>query len=257
MNQDDTQNDYDRPVAYDAEGRPLYTHPVTEEQVAETTGLAPSVVHVARPLEPAAVEVSPDLKAKHDRSVQQYPQLDLSDHEYVILSVHRHSIGLVIPFIVSTVMMCVVLAGLLLLPDLFQKANLAMSDIGIAYLAGIVAVALIVAGTYVIYWVYVNNTFFLTNESIIEKTQLSLFANNVKSVGLEDVVDVSYRQTGVIEQLFNFGTVQVGTKDDETPYVFHTVSGPKYQASVLKDAVECFKGGRPVGQSLDTTETLS
>lgn len=257
MNQDDTQNDYDRPVAYDAEGRPLYTHPVTEEQVVETTGLAPSVVHVARPLEPAAVEVSPDLKAKHDRSVQQYPQLDLSGHEYVILSVRRHPIGLIAPFAVAIVMICIVLTGVILLPDLYRMANwTGTSDIGIVSLLGYALIALLAAGMYVLYWVYINNTFFLTNESIIEKTQLSLFSNNVKSVGLEDVVDVSYRQIGVIEQLFNFGTVQVGTKDDETPYVFHMVSNPKSQASVLKDAVECFKGGRPVGQSLENIETL-
>ena len=83
-------------------------------------------------------------------------------------------------------------------------------------------------------------------KSIIEKIQLSLFSSNVKSVGLDDVVDVSYRQTGILEQIFNFGTVQVGTKDDELPYVFHTVSNPKSQASALKNAVECFKNGRPV-----------
>ena len=256
MNQDDSQNNYDNPVAYDANGRPLYTHPVTEEQVVQTTGLSPSVVHVARPLEPATVEVSPDLKGKHDRAVQQYPQLDLSGHEYVILSVRRHPIGLVAPLAVAIAMICVVLTGMILLPDLYQTTDWVESNKGIVYLIGCVAIALLAAGMYILYWVYVNNTFFLTNESIIEKTQISLFSNNVKSVGLEDVVDVSYRQTGVLQQLFNFGTVQVGTKDDETPYIFHTVSNPKLQASILKDAVECFKGGRPVGQSLEGIESI-
>ena len=255
MNQDDSQTDYDKPVAYDAEGRPLYTHPVTAEQVVETSGLSPSVVHVARPLEPNSVEISPDLKSKHDRSIQQYPQLDLSGHEYVILSVRRHPIGLVAPFAVAIIMVCIVLTGLILLPDLFNIAKFPLANMGIVYLVGVVAIALLGAGMYVLYWVYVNNTFFLTNESIIEKTQISLFSNNVKSVGLEDVVDVSYRQAGVVEQLFNFGTVQVGTKDDETPYVFHMVSNPKSQAAVLKEAVECFKGGRPFGQVADSTGT--
>lgn len=256
MNQDDAQNDYDRPVAYDAEGRPLYTHPVTEEQVAETSGLSPSVVHVARPLEPNSVEISPDLKAKHDRSVQRFPQLDLSAHEYVILSVRRHPIGLIAPFAVAIIMMCIVLTSLILLPELFSAAGVATSNIGIVYLIGFALIALLGVGMYVLYWVYIHNKFFLTNESIVEETQISLFSNNVKSVGLEDVVDVSYRKTGIVEQLFNFGTVQVGTKDDETPYIFHMVSNPKSQASVLKEAVECFKGGRPVGQSLESIEAL-
>lgn len=249
MNQEDqpTTEQYEKPVAYDSEGRPLYTHPAEEGDDTPTgSTTAHTVVHVARPLEPAAVEVSPELKAKHDQSIQQYPQLDLSAHEYVILSVRRHPIGLVLPLLVSTIMICLVMAGLILLPDIVHTTGWAVSDYTVAYLVGCVAIALFAVAMYVLYWVYVNNTFFLTNESIIEKTQLSLFSSNVKSVGLDDVVDVSYRQTGILEQVFNFGTVQVGTKDDELPYVFHTVSNPKSQASALKNAVECFKNGRPV-----------
>lgn len=256
MDQDDVQNDYDKPVAYDPEGRPLYAHPVSEASVTDTTTQSPSIVHVARPLEPTAVEVSPQLKEKHDRSVKRYPQLDLSGHEYVILSVRRHPIGLVVPFAVSITIICLVLTGLILLPDMFQTVGWAVANVGVVYLVGCIIIALLAAGMYVIYWVYINNTFFLTNESIIEKTQLSLFAHNVKSVGLGDVVDVSHRQVSIMQQIFNYGTVQVGTKDDETPYIFHTVRNPKSQASILIDAVECFKNGRPVGQSLESIETL-
>ena len=252
MNNDEPQNDYDKPVAYDTDGRPLYAHPADEEQESTpTSGVLHHVVHVARPFEPIASEISPELKEKHDRSVQQYPQLDISEHEYVVLSVRRHSIGLVLPFAVSILMICIILTGLILLPDILQKTGWVVSSLGVVYLIGLIAVVLVAASTYVVYWVYINNRFFLTNESIIEKTQLSLFSSNVKSVSLEDVVDVSYRQTGVLEQIFNFGTVQVGTKDDELPYVFHTVSSPKTQASILIDAVERFKNGRPVGQGLE------
>ena len=115
-------------------------------------------------------------------------------------------------------------------------------------LFGILTCAVLLGALYVIWWVYVNNMFFLTNESIIEKTQLTPFSSNVKSVGLGDVVDVSYRQTGIVQQMLDFGTVQVGTKDDEVPYIFSYVQGPKRQASVLKDAVEAFKNGRAINE---------
>lgn len=248
MNQEDqpTSDQYDKPAAYDSEGRPLYAHPAEDDDTAEATTNTHTIVHVARPLEPAAVEVSPELKAKHDQSIQQYPQLDLSGHEYVILSVRRHPIGLVLPLIVTIIMICLVMAGLILLPEILRTTGWTVGNLGVVYLIGCVAIALFAAAMYVLYWVYINNTFFLTNESIIEKIQLSLFSSNVKSVGLDDVVDVSHSQTGILEQVFNFGTVQVGTKDDELPYVFHTVSNPKAQASALKNAVESFKNGRPV-----------
>ncbi len=250
----DKMQNYDQPVAYDADGQPLYARPAPEDQPqpAPVQQQAPTVVHIARNLEPTPIEISPEIQAKHDQSVKNYPQLDLSEHEYVILNVHRHPIGLLFPLIVTVIMSCVIVAGILLLPELLQSVSTLALNPAIILLLAIVALVLLWAGMYVLYWVYVKNSFFLTNESIIENTQLSLFSSNVKSVGLGDVVDVSYRQIGIIEQAFNYGTVQVGTKDDEVPYIFTLVRNPKNQASVLKDAVEAFKNGRPLdSQGLD------
>jgi hypothetical protein len=210
------------------------------------TEQAPTIVHIARSLDPAAIEIPPEVAAKHERSVKNYPQLDLSEHEYVILSVHRHLIGLAAPLTVTLILLCLIIAGMVLLPQITQGLMFSAAAYGTILLICMLTCILLTIGMYVLYWVYINNTFFLTNESIIEKTQLSLFSSNVKSVGLGDVVDVSYRQAGLLQELIDFGTVQVGTKDDEVPYVFNTVRSPKQQASVLKDAVEAFKNGRPI-----------
>lgn len=244
-----TVDSVDKPVAYDSEGRPLYAHPA--EPLLQSTDKvlvtepAPTVVHFSRALDPIAVEIPPEVLAKHDRSVKTYPQLDLSEHEYVILSVHRHLIGLAAPLAVTLTVLCIIISAMVLLPQITQGFALSAAAYATVLLLCMLTCILLTIGMYVLYWVYVNNTFFLTNESIIEKTQLSLFSSNVKSVGLGDVVDVSYKQTGLFQEIMSFGTVQVGTKDDEVPYVFNTVSNPKHQASILKDAVEAFKNGRP------------
>ena len=240
-----TTEQHEKPVAYDADGQPLYAHPTQVEEQTHVV-MGPAVVHVARSMTPLAVEIPPELMERHEKSVKLYPQLDLSEHEYVIRSVRRHAIGLVAPFAMTLLMISLIISGLFLLPQIVDAMAISAANFGLIYMLGILACAVLGIGMYVLYWVYVNNTFFLTNESVIEKTQLSLFSSNVKSVGLGDVVDVSYRQTGLIQELFNFGTVQVGTKDDEVPYVFNTVRNPKAQASILKEAVEAFKNGRPV-----------
>lgn len=250
---DETQpivDSVDKPVAYDSEGRPLYAHPA-EPQLQSTdrvlvTEPAPTIVHIARSFDPAVVEIPPEVMAKHDRSVKMYPQLDLSEHEYVILNVHRHLIGLAAPLTVTLTLLVIIISAMVLLPQITQGLSLSATAYGTVLLLCMLLCILLTIGMYVLYWVYTNNTFFLTNESIIEKTQLSLFSSNVKSVGLGDVVDVSYRQAGLVQELVGYGTVQVGTKDDEVPCVFNTVRNPKQQASILKDAVEAFKNGRPI-----------
>lgn len=56
---------------------------------------------------------------------------------------------------------------------------------------------------------------------------------------------------GVLQTLMNYGTVQVGTKDEEVPYVFNYVREPKSQASFIKDAVTSYKSGRGFGGDVD------
>ena len=76
-----------QPVAYDAEGRPLYAHPPTTPVQPAQQQAQPTVVHVARPLEPEKQVMSPERQKLHDESKQMYPMLNLSEGEFVIRSV--------------------------------------------------------------------------------------------------------------------------------------------------------------------------
>lgn len=236
---------YDKPVAYTPDGQPLYSHPpVDNTQQGEAT-----VVHMARSMEPVKQEIPKEMKDKHDESVRRYAQLDLSEHEYVILSVRRHPVGMLPAMLIDFFLVAIVILAVLFFPSVAGSFGLTtLPTYATLILFGLLTCGVLLGALYVIWWVYVNNMFFLTNESIIEKTQLTPFSSNVKSVGLGDVVDVSYRQTGIFQQLLDFGTVQVGTKDDEVPYIFNYVESPKKQASVLKDAVEAFKNGRAINE---------
>jgi hypothetical protein len=87
-----SQSDFNKPVAYDAEGRPLYAHPQTPP--TQQT----QIVHMVRPINPEKQIVSDEVKLKHDRSRRVFPYLNLSEGEYVISAVKRHPIGLFVPF---------------------------------------------------------------------------------------------------------------------------------------------------------------
>ena len=101
-------------------------------------------------------------------------------------------------------------------------------------------------GGYIAYWVYTANKFFLTNESVIQEIQLGLFTHHEQTVSLANVEDASYDQHGIIQMMFNYGSIRLSTEGEETTYRFSFVANPKQQIATLNNAVEAFKNGRPV-----------
>jgi hypothetical protein len=233
-------HDYNQPVAYDAQGRPLYAHPPVQT-APSTPPATPQIVHVARSVEPVQYDISPEVKARHDASMQQYPFLNLSDAEYIISAVRRHPIGLVVPIAVTALLL-----GLLFFL-LFSYEAIASSSTTFALptlqevFFPIVALIIAVAfGGFAVVYVYLANKFFLTNESVIQEVQFSLFSRHEQTVSLGNIEDASFRQEGVLQ------SIRLSTEGDETTYRFNYVSNPKKQIALLNNAVEAFKLGRPV-----------
>lgn len=235
--------DYNHPVAYDVQGKPLYAHPPKDTPKSE-----PQVVHIARPSELGDHKVSPELQQKHDISRNRYPTLNLSEGEYVISAIRRHPIGLVVPMIIGVLLLSFALI-LLFNYDLFvQEFSLtgAAANPAVAAIPILMFSALIVMGVYVVYYVYVNNKFFLTNESVIQITQNSLFSHREQAISLGSIEDASYTQNGIVQQIVGYGSIRLSTIGDESSYRFNYVTDPKKQIALLNSAVESFKNGRAV-----------
>lgn len=232
-----------QPVAYDAEGRPLYAHPP-----ASTPAHTQTVVHVARPIEPKAQVVGPELQRLHDRSKLLYPLLNLSPGEYVISAVRRHPIGLVIPLGVGTLLIAMALSILFNLDVITANMNVVgpFSDPSMLVAPLLIFTAIVALGMFIAYYVYVNNKFFLTNESVIQEIQVSLFSRQEQTVSLANIEDASYTQHGIVQHIFDYGNIRLSTEGDETTYRFSYVASPKDHIARLNNAVEAFKNGRPV-----------
>lgn len=241
-----------QPVAYDSEGRPLYAHPPQQEpahpQPVQPVPVAPTVVHVARPLEPQKQEVSPDAKKKHDRSVRLYPMLNLSDGEYVIAAVRRHPIGLIIPLAVGTFIIAMDLTVLSSYSELSERLQLngALAEPALVVVPLLLFTIIVALGMFIVYYVYTRNKFFLTNESVIQEIQVTLFARKEQTVSLGNIEDASFTQSNIIQHIFDYGDIRLSTEGDETTYRFSYVAHPKGHIARLNNAVEAFKNGRPV-----------
>lgn len=207
-----------------------------------------TVVHVARPVDPEHPVISPETQAKHDESMRLYPFLNLSNGEYIIRAVRRHPIGLIIPLTIGTLLIAAALTLLLSYDEFVATMAITgpLADSAAVTVPILVFCALIGFGMFVVYYVYVNNKFFLTNESVIQEIQLTLFSRLEQTVSLGNIEDASFTQHGILQHILDYGNIRLSTQGDETTYRFSYVASPKTHIAELNNAVEAFKNGRPV-----------
>lgn len=204
----------------------------------------PGVVHATRDLEPEKREISEELEQRHQDSKRRYPHLNLSQGEVVILSIKRHPIGLLLPLVSGGVVLFALVAVLIMYPADAQQYNL--PGYGVMVMIAVLIMLLVGIGTYVAVWVYQKNQFYMTNESVIQEIQHSLFSKREQTVSLGSIEDASFRQTGILQTMLNYGTIRLSTEGEETTYRFAYVENPRDQVAILNNGVESFKNGRPV-----------
>jgi hypothetical protein len=273
MNPDDDPN---KPVAYDSEGRPLYAHPpaqvaspsagleshpanesqqaelhraaIAQEQAGQQPG-APQVVYMTRAVDPHQQEISDEVNEKHTQSIQKYPSLNLSEGEFVISAVKRHPIGLVSIWGVVAIAVLIIFIGfpmLLTSHTVFGGNGLSSGAMISAGLVLLLTAALFVLGGIIATVVYNANRFYLTNESVIQHIQTSLFSKKDQTISLINIEDASYRQQGILQTILNYGAIRLSTEGEETTYRFNFVADPKKEIDRLNNAVESFKNFRPI-----------
>ena len=268
-----------QPAAYDEQGRPLYHHPPagavpTAEQSPKTmvssrpesyeghnfdprlrTQYAnePDLVHAARKYEPQVPVVSERLQKLHKESNERFPYLNLSEGEFVMLQIRRHPIGMLIPAVGTIVLLLVLSAVTLALPDIYPVAAESTGLPSIAIVIGLMALLMGIVTAFggIAIWVYLRNQFFLTNESVIQEIQHSLFSRHEQTVSLGSIEDASFKQNGILPSLLDYGTIRLSTEGDETTYRFQYVKNPKIQIATVNNAIESFKNGRPVDDDIN------
>lgn len=190
-------------------------------------------------------QVTPDEQVMHERSVQQHPELALSPGEYVLEVVRRHPIGLVGIWAITIIL---VLAAFVLVPlyggsrsFLAQVFNVSVNSLPSAVTMSVPALilaAFFLLGGLIATYVYNANKFYITTESIIQFVQYSLFNSKQQVVNLINVEDVSADQTGILQQVLNYGTLRVSTQGQETIYHFRFVADPNKIVHNVNDATE-------------------
>ena len=93
--------------------------------------------------------------------------------------------------------------------------------------------------------VYTTNKLFVTNKRLIQRVANSLFDTAMNVIDLVSVEDVSFKQAGLFEHLFEVGTLRMSTIGDETTYVFKYLDTPTDELETITHFVHIEKGEIP------------
>lgn len=246
---DDQNKNYNQPVAYDAEGRPLYAHP---PQASELPAMPPPIgvpthSHGSSPVpaheEPALAANHDEANARHAASKAKYPNLNLSEGEYVIEEIRRHPIGLLPIAAVAGLVITACLGLIIMYPSIEKSGILGEVPPASVVVLPVALVAILAALlAYVAASIYNANRFYLTNESVIEETQASLFASKERTVGLHSIEEVTFKRSNLFQNMFSYGTVDL-TIEGHTVYHFPYVGNPKERVDLIVNTVEKVKAG--------------
>ncbi|MDR0979968.1 MAG: PH domain-containing protein [Candidatus Nomurabacteria bacterium] len=78
-----------------------------------------------------------------------------------------------------------------------------------------------------------KNKLFITNKRAIYQKTPNLLTNEVKVINLNEVEDVSFKKTGIIANIFGYGTLRLSTESDETTYLFPYCDTPTDEIELI------------------------
>ena len=190
------------------------------------------------------------IKARHDRSVKKYPEITVDEDEYVVLSMRRHSLGYLLNIIFSSIIAVFLISAWIIICFMPNPLPIpANFKPQLSIIFGSITLLLILL-TYVNYVVYRANRIVITNERAIQWISTTIMSQKKQVINLESIEDISYSRDGILQHLFNYGTVKLSTVGDESTYTFAFSPNPDKKAEFLSDVVEAARENQMLSDKL-------
>jgi hypothetical protein len=180
---------------------------------------------------------------RHEQSKAEYPGLNLSENEYVLQAIERHPIGKLGVWAMLGIVTVLVIVGLIFYGANYTSwsnnlNNTQLPSAGIVALPGILVIVLLAIGAFIASKVYDGNRIYLTNESLIQHVQTSLFSTKNEQLNLVKIEDVTVAQDGLLPKMLNYGTVEINTMDSGDPHILTLVRNTQSAADAIHNAAE-------------------
>lgn len=172
---------------------------------------------------------APDLNPNWQR---QAPSNDLLEPgETLVTVVKRHPIGIFGYYIEAFVGLIVVIGF-----GIFLLKSLSSSSTGLIVSSILLAVTVLLFFVFIAAYVYRQCRILVTDRSLVQVTQRSLFSRKVSRLSLSNVEDVSAESKGILASMFGFGTLLIQTAGTLDNFEFSYCPNPTFYADRIIEA---------------------
>lgn len=185
---------------------------------------------------PTSAPAAPPVAAGASKS----PNQDmLEEGERVLTVVRRSAIGLAAIYLVALLaIVAIVVLVITMSPSSFETGGQSISgSLSVLIFVSALLLALILfTATYV----YRQSRLLVTNKSLVQIMQKTLFSRKVSRLSMSNVEDVNEEQRGFWSMLFNYGTLTVQTAGTEDNFVFTLCPNPTKLADRIIEARQAY-----------------
>jgi len=169
-----------------------------------------------------------------------HPMVVLRPGERVICEIKRHPFGILSMYFSGALAIGVAALLAALAPSFIDQSSLDANVTGVAMLG----VAIIAVGIVCMLWIatsiYWQNRWIVTDDSITQITQDGLFGRRVSQLNMEALEDVTVDQRGIVQSMFNFGTLKAETAGEHAKFTFPFCPNPNIYARKILEVHEAF-----------------
>jgi hypothetical protein len=165
------------------------------------------------------------------------PMVVLRPGERIICEIKRHPFGILSMYFSGAIAIMVVVVLAAYAPQLVSTGTdiTTMAMVGAAII--IMGIALILWVATFVYW---QNRWIITDDSITQITQEGLFGRHVSQLSMESLEDVTVGKNGLIQTLLNFGTLKAETAGEHSKFTFPYCPNPGMYARKILEVHETF-----------------
>lgn len=167
--------------------------------------------------------------------------------EKTLFVLKRHPIGIIITYAMTAlVLFALAVMALVIAPSLTSGSGEQVRAIGAVLLFIFIILSLVfnLVAT-IVYW---GNRWILTDDSITQISQTSLFHKESSQLGLESLEDVTAEKQGILTHIFNYGTLKAETAGHRSKFVFPYAPNPEQYAKQILEAHEKENNSAASGQ---------
>jgi hypothetical protein len=170
------------------------------------------------------------------------PLESMQPGERVICEIKRHPIGILGIYVsLISVVALVAIIGYAFGPQMFTTYD-SKTVYGYTTLALAVIGVLCALFGYVAHIVYWGNRWVVTDDSVTQVIQNSLFSKQSSQLSMANLEDITAEKNGIIQQMFNFGMLKCETAGaQKSKFYFLYCPNPEYYAKCILSAREVFE----------------